>query len=106
MTIERFQALDQHREALERFGLAGGEFTLIAARHGLDVLDAHQPVPDPALPNHVPGGYVVSETVHPGSQRTSAVEMREAAPELKVNLLEQVTTHHGITLISSREPVE
>jgi hypothetical protein len=32
--------------------------------------------------------------------------MREAAPELKVNLLEQVTTRLGIKLISSREPVE
>jgi hypothetical protein len=27
--------------------------------------------------------------------------MREAAPELKVNLLEQVTTHLGIKLISA-----
>jgi hypothetical protein len=32
--------------------------------------------------------------------------MGEAAPELKVNLLEQVTTHLGIKLIGSREPVE
>jgi hypothetical protein len=36
----------------------------------------------PALPNHVPGGYVVSDTVHPRSQRTSLVEIREAAPEI------------------------
>jgi hypothetical protein len=30
----------------------------------------------------VPGGYVVSDTVHPGSQRTSQVEIREATPEM------------------------
>jgi hypothetical protein len=48
----------------------------------------------------------VSNAVHPGPQRTSVVEMREAAPELKVNLLEQVATHLGIKLICSRQPVE
>jgi hypothetical protein len=32
--------------------------------------------------------------------------MREAAPELKMNLLEQVTAHLGIKLISPRQPVE
>jgi hypothetical protein len=54
----------------------------------------------------VAGGYVVSETVHPGSQRTSPVEIREAAPEMEMNILEQVTTCLGIELISSREPAE
>ncbi len=87
LTIERLQALDQHRETIERFGLTGSEFTLITTGHGFDSLDAHQTLPDPALPNHVPGGHVVRDTVHPGSERTSVVEVREAAPELKVNLL-------------------
>jgi hypothetical protein len=39
-------------------------------------------VPDPALPNHVPGGYIMSDTVYPGSQRTSQIEIREATPEM------------------------
>ena len=107
MTIERFQALDQHRETIECFGLGGGEFSVITTTgHGFNRLDAHQSTPDPALPNHVPGGYIVSNAVHPGSQRTSVVKMCEAAPKLKVNFLDQVTTHLGIKLISSRQPVE
>jgi hypothetical protein len=78
----------------------------IAARHALDALDAHQPAPDPALPHHVSGGYVVSDTVHPGSNRTSPVEIREATPEMQMNVLEQVAPCLGIKLVSSREPVE
>jgi hypothetical protein len=45
--------------------LGGCKFSLlIAIGHGFDRLDTHQPVPDPALSNHVPGGYVMSDTVH------------------------------------------
>ena len=59
------------------------------------------------LTNH---SFMVGDTstigLEPSSQRTPAVEMREAAPELKMNLLEQVATQLGIKLISSRQPVE
>jgi hypothetical protein len=34
--------------------LVGGEFSRFAAGQGLDILDADQPVPNPALPNQVP----------------------------------------------------
>jgi hypothetical protein len=60
-----------------------------------DFLDADQPVPDPALPNHVPGGYVVSDTVDPGSEGTSLVEIGEAAPEVEMDILKQVPTASG-----------
>ena len=81
LTIEWFQVQDQLGEPLQRLGLAGGEF-MIAGGHGLDILDAYQFVPDPAPPDHVPGGYVVRDTVHPRSERTSLVERREAPPEM------------------------
>src|ERR1700683_4645579 len=67
LPVEWFQALDQRLETLQRLRLCVGECAVIAARHGLNALDAHQPVPDPALPDHVPGGYVMSDTVNPGS---------------------------------------
>src|SRR5580692_6765872 len=86
LPVKWFQALDQRLETLKRLRLAGGEFTVITARHRLDALNAHQAVPDPALPNHVAGGYVMSDAVHPGSQRASLVEIREAPPKMQVNI--------------------
>jgi hypothetical protein len=51
-------------------------------------------------------GYVVCDTVHPGSQRTSFIKMPEATPQLQMNVLEQVTTSVGVRLIRARQPVE
>ncbi len=54
----------------------------------------------------MPGGHVMGDTVHPGSQRTSPVEMREAAPQLQMNVLEQIAARLRVRLIRAREPVE
>ena len=54
----------------------------------------------------MPGGDVVSDAINPGAQRTSLVEGGEAAPELKMNFLQQVATRLGIQLVSPRQPVE
>jgi hypothetical protein len=86
--------------------VTGDEFILIIGRHALDFLDAGERLPDSALPNHMPGRYVVGNTVHPGSERTSPIEMREAAPQLQMNVLEQITARLRVRLISAREPIE
>src|ERR1700722_1944527 len=56
----------------------GGKFTPIIGWHGFYLLDADQSLPKPPLPNHMPGGYIVRDAVHPGSERTAPVEMRES----------------------------
>jgi len=106
LPVDRLQPLDQRRKAFERLRLAGGEFDVVAARHGFDVLNVHQPVPEAALANHVAGGYVMSHAVDPGSQRTSLVEIGEAAPEMKMDFLQQIAARLGIKLIRPRQPVE
>ena len=76
------------------------------AGHGFDCLDAYKPVFHPPLPNDVASSHVVSDTVYPCPERASLVEMLEAAPELKMNLLDQVTAYIGIRFIRSRKSVE
>jgi hypothetical protein len=54
----------------------------------------------------VRGGNIVSDTVYPGSQRALLIEFGEAAPEMKVNFLEQVTAGLSVQLISPGQTVE
>ncbi len=86
--------------------MAGGKFAMIANGQGLDLLDAHKLFPDPPLSDHMPGGYVVSDAVYPGPQRTTPVEMRETAPQVKMNVLEQIAACFRIGLIRTRQPVQ
>jgi hypothetical protein len=48
----------------------------------------------------------VSDPVHPSPQRAPAIESSEAPPERDVNILEQVATLVGITLVRARKPFE
>ena len=49
---------------------------MIAAGHGLDVLDAYQLVPDPALPDHVPGGQGFLVRFRPQNDETQLAKER------------------------------
>ena len=48
----------------------------------------------------------MSDSIDPGPKRAPAVESSKAPPERDVNLLEEVTTLIGITLVRSCEPFE
>ena len=106
LPIEGFKALHKRRQAIERFHLSGDLFAVFTDGQRLNRLNADEPLPDPTLPYYMCCGNVVSDTVRPRSQRTSAVEIREAAPELKMDFLEQVPTNLGIKLIGSGQPVQ
>src|SRR5579864_817246 len=82
LAIDRLELLDQRGEALKGLVLAGNTFALLIGWHGLDLFDAGEFLPHSSLPNHVSGGYVVGNAVHPGSKRTSPIKMLEAAPQL------------------------
>ncbi len=75
-------------------------------RQGLDVLDADQPLPDPALPADIPRSHVVRDPVQPNPERAPPVELREAPPELQVDLLQQVAARFRIELIGARQTIE
>jgi hypothetical protein len=68
LAIQRLQPLYQYGQALEHLVLIGDKFAQVIGRHALNLFDADQHLPDPSLPNHVPGGYVMGHAVYPGSQ--------------------------------------
>ena len=49
---------------------------------------------------------VMSDAIHPGSQRTPAIERRKAAPEGEVNLLQEVLAPVGVALVTDGESFE
>jgi hypothetical protein len=91
------------RKAGDFGNCAGGQFALLTGRHTLNLLDAGKRFPNPPLANYMPDGYIIGNAINPGSKRTALVEVREAAPQLKVNVLQQVANRFGVRLIRAGE---
>ena len=72
-------------------------------RNGFQALDRFQPAARPPPPGDL-RRHIVRNAVDPRAQRAAAVKLREAAPEVQVDLLEQVAPCLGIGFVCPREP--
>jgi hypothetical protein len=58
------------------------------------------------LTKHMRGGNVVRNAINPSAERASGIEPRKAPPQLKMNLLNEITALLRIGFISMREPLD
>lgn len=101
LAIERFELLDQPGQAVEIETPVRGGF-VFGGKH-VEIFQSHQIFEDAALAKDVRRGDMVGNAIDPGPQRTAGVELLKAAPQLKMNLLVQVTALFRVSLVSVRQ---
>jgi len=106
LPVERLELLNQHRQPFQIYSLVRGELALILVRECFELLQIHEIRKGPALAKNVRSGNMVGNAIDPGPSGTAGIEPLETPPQLKMDLLDQVTALFGVNLVCAREPFE
>ena len=107
MTIDRLEALNQRVQTIQRLLAIGEMRGMVGVRQILQFFQADQFLDmNPPLAHDVGRGDIVRDTISPGTQGASAIKSAKASPERDMNLLHQITTEIGISLVSASQPLQ
>lgn len=98
--------MDECQKPFRGHAAVAGTFDVVPISNVVNLVETDQRGCVRATANDPRCGGVVRDAVDPRSQRTPAVEKRQAPPEREVDFLQEVTASFGIVLIGPREPLD
>jgi hypothetical protein len=107
LAIDRLQASDERGQPLHvRAGLSVA-LEIVGSRDVLKGLESLEGMcPEAPSFEDIRGADIVRDAIDPGSLRTVPVKEREAPPESKMNLLNQVASEVAVSLVGARETLQ
>ena len=79
---------------------------MLFVRECFELFETHESRIRAALAKNVRSDNMVGNTIDPGARGTPGIEPLEATPQLKMNLLNQVATLFGVSLVRAGESFE
>jgi hypothetical protein len=106
LAVERFELPNQCRKPLQVPAVVRCELALIVGGDRFQLLQTHQPRKNPAFTEDVRRCDMMGNAINPSPQRTTGIVPMEAPPQLKMNVLTQVSTLFRVSLVGSRKPFQ